>query len=211
MPAMEIRELWPAEYGRAAGLITDALIDDPGWLAVGPDRKGHRRFVSNRYHRAALAVMHRYGRPIYGAFRDGALSGVAATFAAGRYPPPAWTFFRYVPGFLAAGPGPIVRGLRTSAVQDRGHPKEEHVFVWFLAVDPAHQRTGLGRALLTRVFDEARVPVYLDTANPANVPYYASVGFEEIGRAALPRGATMWFMLRAHPAEAGARDPTRRP
>jgi hypothetical protein len=39
-------------------------------------------------------------------------------------------------------------------------------------------------------------PVYLDTANPANVPYYASNGYEEIGKAAAPRGATMWFMRR---------------
>jgi len=193
---MEIREIEPARYGPAARLITDALLDDPGWRAVGPDRRGHRRFVCNRYHRAALGVIHRYGRPIYGAFRGGALSGVAATFAAGRYPPPSWTFFRYVPGFLAAGPGPIVRGLRTSAIQDRGHPKEEHVFLWFLAVDPGRQRSGVGRALLARVFEEAEAPVYLDTANPANVPYYASFGFEEIGQAALPRGATMWFMTR---------------
>jgi GNAT superfamily N-acetyltransferase len=193
---VEIREVPEDDYGRAARLVTDALHHDPGWLAVGPAHPAHRRFVANRYHRAALVVIHRHGRPIYGAYRDGALAGVAATFAAGRYPPPAYTFVRYVPGFLAAGPGPIVRGLRTSAIQERGHPEEEHVFVWFLAVDPAHQRGGLGRALLARVFEEATAPVYLDTANPANVPYYASVGFEEIGRAALPRGATMWFMRR---------------
>ena len=143
--------------------------------------------------------MHRWGRPIYGAFapEDGnALAGVAATFGAGRYPPPAWTFLKYVPGFLLAGPAPIVRGLRTSAAQDQGHPKDEHVFLWFLAVDPPHQRTGIGRALLARVFEEAEAPVYLDTANPANVPYYASLGFEEIGSTPLPRGATMWFMRR---------------
>ena len=55
----------------------------------------------------------------------------------------------------------------------------------------------LRRALLERVFEDAQAPVYLDTANPANVPYYAGFGFEELGRAALPRGATMWFMRRA--------------
>lgn len=194
----EIREIAPAEYGDAARVITDALLHDPGWLAVGPARMGHRRFVAYRYHRAALGVIHRYGRPIYGAVLEGRVVGVAATFAAGRYPPPAWTFIRYVPSFLAAGPGPIVRGLRTSAVQDRGHPPDEHVFLWFLGVDPDHQRAGVGRALLNRVFEEAGAPVYLDTANPANVPYYASFGFEEIGRARLPRDATMWFMLRGH-------------
>jgi ribosomal protein S18 acetylase RimI-like enzyme len=89
-----------------------------------------------------------------------------------------------------------MRGLKTSSIQDRGHPHHEHVFLWFLAVDPAHQRSGVGRALLQRVFEDAEAPVFLDTANPANVPYYASFGFEEIGRAALPRGATMWFMRR---------------
>jgi GNAT superfamily N-acetyltransferase len=199
-----IRQLEPALYPEAARIITDALLHDPGWLAVGPDHTGHRRFVALRYHRAALTVVHRYGRPVYGAFRSGVLNGVAATFAAGRYPPPAHTFVRYVPAFIAAGPGPIVRGLKAAAVQDRGHPKDAHVFLWFLAVDPQHQRAGVGRALLARVIEEAGPPVYLDTSNPANVPYYASVGFEEIGRKPLPRGAIMYYLVRAHPAEPGA-------
>jgi GNAT superfamily N-acetyltransferase len=191
-----IRPLEPADQEHAARIVTDALLHDPGWLAVGPDREAHRRRVALGYHRAAFVVMHRYGRPIYGAFNRGDLVGVAATFGAGRYPPPAWTFFRYVPGFLAAGPAPIVRGLRTSAVQDHGHPKDDHVFLWFLAVEPAHQRKGVGRALLARVIEDAEAPVYLGTSNPANLPYYASFGFEEIGRARLPRGATMYFMRR---------------
>jgi GNAT superfamily N-acetyltransferase len=196
MRRVEIRPLEPTSHGAAANVVTDALLHDPGWLAVGPDHAGHRRFVARRYHRAALWVVHRYGRPIYGAFDDGRLAGVAATFAAGRYPPPSWTFFIYVPAFLAAGPGPILRGLRVSAIQDRGHPPEEHVFLWYLAVDPEHQREGVGRALLERVLEKAEASVYLDTANPANVPYYASFGFEELGSAPLPRGARMWFMRR---------------
>ncbi len=141
-------------------------------------------------------MIDRYGGPIYGAFVDKRLAGVAATFAAGLYPPPAWTLVYFIPGFLLAGPGPIVRGLRFSSVQEKGHPHDEHVYLWFLAVDPERQRGGVGRALLARVYDDATAPVYLDTANPANVPYYASNGFEEIGRADGPRGASMWFMRR---------------
>ena len=177
-------------------IYADAFLDDPGWVAVGPDRRNHRHSILRRYHRTALNVIHRYGRPIYGAFTEDGLAGAAATFAAGLYPPPAWTTAYFVPGFLLAGPGPIVRGLRFSAIQEHGHPEDEHVYLWFLAVDPAQQRGGIGRALLARVYEDAEAPVFLDTANPANVPYYASNGYEEIGRADGPRGAQMWFMRR---------------
>jgi ribosomal protein S18 acetylase RimI-like enzyme len=196
MPAVEVRPLGPAHHREAARIITDALLHDPGWLAVGPRRTGHRRFVAERYHRAALRVTARYGGPIYGAFRDDRLAGVAVTFPPGAYPPPRSAEARYALSFLAAGPGPIVRGLKTGAVQEQGHPEDEHVYLWFLAVDPAHQRGGIGRALLARVYEDANAPVYLDTSNPDNVPYYASAGFEEIGRGMLPRSTPMWFMRR---------------
>jgi GNAT superfamily N-acetyltransferase len=193
---VEVRPLDPSEYDAAGLIFADAFLDDPGWVAVGPDRRGHRHGVLRRYHRTALSVIERHGGPMYGAFHEAKLVGVAATFAAGLYPPPAWTLAYFVPGFLLAGPGPIVRGLRFSAVQEKGHPHDEHVYLWFLAVDPNHQRGGVGRSLLARVYEEAEAPVYLDTANPVNVPYYVSNGFEETGKAAGPRGATMWFMRR---------------
>jgi predicted GNAT superfamily acetyltransferase len=40
------------------------------------------------------------------------------------------------------------------------------------------------------------VPTYLDTAKRANLPYYASFGFEQVGQTQLPRGAPLWFMFR---------------
>ena len=139
---MEIRPLDKSEYDAAADIYADAFLDDPGWVAVGPDRRNHRHSILRRYHRTALNVMHRYGGPIYGAFTDDGLAGVAATFADGLYPPPPWTTAYFVPGFLLAGPGPIVRGLRFSAIQEHGHPEDEHVYLWFLAVDPSQQRGG---------------------------------------------------------------------
>jgi ribosomal protein S18 acetylase RimI-like enzyme len=213
---MHIGQLERDEFDAAARLFADAFLDDPGWVAVGPDSRKRRHANLRRYHRNALDVIERYGGPIYGAFDGGEgeaaqgdagvggagrLLGVAATFAAGLYPPPAWTVLKFVPGFVPAGPAAIVRGLRFSAVQEKGHPHDEHVYLWFLAVDPRRQRGGVGGALLARVYEDAQAadtpaPVYLDTANPANVPYYASHGYEELGRADGPRGASMWFMRR---------------
>jgi GNAT superfamily N-acetyltransferase len=195
--SLDIRELRRDELGAAARLMTGAFIEDPGWLAVGPDRRRHRRLVSHGYHRAVLAVTRRHGGPIYGAFRDRRLAGIAATFGAGRYPAPGYTFAAFVPSFVLAGPAPSIRGLRFSAVQERWHPEEEHVYLWFLAVDPAQQRGGVGRALIARVYEDADgTPVYLDTANPANVPYYASNGFALLGEEAVPRGGRLWAFQR---------------
>jgi ribosomal protein S18 acetylase RimI-like enzyme len=196
MPRVEIRPLGSDNHREAARIITEALLHDPGWLAVGPRRTGHRRFVAERFHRAALTVTDRHGGPTYGAFRSGQLAGVAVTFPPGRYPPPRHIELRYALAFLPAGPGPIVRGLKTGNVQDSGHPDDAHVYLWFLAVAPQQQRGGIGRALLARVCKDAEAPVYLDTSNPDNVPYYASAGFEKIGRGVLPRDTPMWFMRR---------------
>ena len=157
-------------------IITDALLHDPGWLAVGPDRAGHRRACARATTAPPSASCTATAGPIYGAFRDGsspASPSPSPPAATRRRPGPSSATSR---ASCSPGPAPIVRGLRASSVQDRGHPEEEHVFLWFLAVDPAHQRSGVGRALLARVFEDAEAPVYLDTANPANVPYYASLG-----------------------------------
>jgi hypothetical protein len=43
---------------------------------------------------------------------------------------------------------------------------------------------------------ELGVSTYLDTANPANLPYYGSFGFACTGERDLPRGASIWFMHR---------------
>ena len=44
--------------------------------------------------------------------------------------------------------------------------------------------------------DDAEVPAYLWTANPANLPYYGSHGFEVMSEATIPGGAPNWFMER---------------
>ncbi|MET0973304.1 MAG: GNAT family N-acetyltransferase, partial [Thermoleophilaceae bacterium] len=196
--AMQIRKLRRDELEEGARIMTAAFVDDPAWIAIGPDRRRHRRAVIHLYHRAVLRITWRYGSPIFGAYAaTGELAAIATTWPVGTYPPPQATFAAYVPAFVLAGPAPSVRGLRTSVIQEHGHPDEPHLYLGFLCVDPPRQRGGFGRALLARVYESAEgAPVYLDTANPANLPYYASNGFELIGEAALPRGARMWFLER---------------
>jgi ribosomal protein S18 acetylase RimI-like enzyme len=101
---------------------------------------------------------------------------------------------------VLAGPSVLRRSLVADNAMHRGHPGEEHFFVWMLTVSPAAQRSGVGRALLSTALERADargVPTYLDTANPDNLPYYASFGFENTGQGKLPRGAPLWYMYRS--------------
>jgi GNAT superfamily N-acetyltransferase len=183
-----------------ARVLTNAFVDDPGWRDVGPNRARHRRLALWAYHRALQRKAKRWGRPGYAAFRSGQLVGVAVTFASEAWPPPepASTLLD-VPAFALAGPPAALRGWRASAIIERAHFRDPHMFLWQLAVDPPVQRSGIGHKLMERVLadaEAAELPVYLETAEPANVPYYHGFGFVETGRETLPRGSPLWLMLR---------------
>ena len=197
---MDIRELPSERFGEASCVLADAYLDDPGWASVGPgDIRRRHRYV-RRVCRGALAVVARWGGRIWHVERDGAVAGVLTSVEPGRWPPPQLRALALqAPGPVLAGPAVLWRSLAADALMHRQHPHEPHFFVWMLAVSPRHQRTGVGRALLTTALERAEAlgaSAYLETSNPDNLPYYASFGFRETGRAELPRGAPIWFMMR---------------
>jgi ribosomal protein S18 acetylase RimI-like enzyme len=180
-------------------MLADAFLDDPAWMAIGPAREHARLRLLRAYYRVVLRETAAYGGPAWCALRDGAVIGVAVTFADGlAYPPPRALIAEGVP-FVTAGPGPAIRGARVDAIFKRLHLHEPHLYLWQLAAHPTAQRQGVGRALMSRVLEEAErreAPAYLETTKPENVPYYAGFGFRVVDEAELPRGAHVWFMLR---------------
>lgn len=180
--------------------MADAFMDDPGWRAVGPDGDKRLHAYIRRVCRGALRVCANSGGPVWHVEADGRVAAVLAGVEPGGWPPPQLRSLGHqAAGPVLAGPRVLVRSLAADGVLHSGHPAEPHLFVFMLAVDPVHQRRGMGRALLSAAVERAEelgVPAYLDTAKPANVPYYASFGFEEMGLGELPRGAHIWFMQR---------------
>ena len=195
----EARELSRENDPAAADALAASFIDDPGWCAVGPRNRRRRLTMLQRFFRAHLRVARRWGGPIYAAYDGDGPLGALIGFEEGLYPPPPQSLALEAPGMIAAGPGTVIRSLRGQAALEAGHPEEPHATVSMLGVDPGSQRSGAGRALLGRFLgeaDEREVLVYLDTANPDNLPYYRSFGFELTGERGLPRGATIWYLLR---------------
>jgi GNAT superfamily N-acetyltransferase len=183
----------------AARVYADAFVDDPGWRSVGPDGRRRRWRYVRRICGAEVRVARRLGGTVLATFDDGAPSGVLVFYPPeGR--PASWRMtVAQAPGAALAGPVVVARSLVADGVLGGGHPDEPHLYVSLLAVSPALQRGGRGRALLGDVLrwaDELGVPAYLDTANPDNLPYYRSFGFALTGEARLPRGAPLWYLLR---------------
>lgn len=198
---VDVTALPPERDDEASVVMADAFMDDPGWKAVGPDAAGRRHHYIRRVCRGSLNVVRRWGGPIWQVERDGRVAGVLSSLDPGQWPPPQLRSIAYQAlGPALAGPLVLWRSLSADGAMHEGHPHDDHFFVWMLTVSPAAQRSGVGRALLSTALERADakgVPTYLDTANPANLPYYGSFGFEPTGETALPRGARLWFMYRS--------------
>jgi GNAT superfamily N-acetyltransferase len=197
---VDVTELPRERFDEASVVMADAFMDDPGWQAVGPDHPTRLHDYIRRVCGGVLRVSARRGGRIWRVERDGRTVGVLASLDPGQWPPPQLpSLAAQAAGPMLAGPAVLARSLKADSAMHRGHPGEPHLFVWMLAVAPPAQRTGVGRALLSTALaraEELGVPTYLDTAKPANLPYYRSFGFEQVGQTTLPRDAPLWFMLR---------------
>ncbi|QXV56066.1 GNAT family N-acetyltransferase [Amycolatopsis sp. TNS106] len=103
---------------------------------------------------------------------------------------------------------PALAGDRTAAAisaEQALAPHRPAGPVWFLAtveVHPALQGKGLGRAIVEpglMAADAAGVPAFLETSEPANVPFYRKLGFEVTAEVELPDGGPRTWAFRREP------------
>jgi ribosomal protein S18 acetylase RimI-like enzyme len=81
------------------------------------------------------------------------------------------------------------------------HPHEPHWYLPLIGVDPIQQRKGYGSMLLEhalKVCDEDKMPAYLESSNPENIPLYQRHGFEVLGTIQAGTSPPVTPMLR-HP------------
>jgi ribosomal protein S18 acetylase RimI-like enzyme len=76
------------------------------------------------------------------------------------------------------------RMMHIAKISERFHLQTapgKHLYLQFLGVEPARQGQGLGSALIRAMLQRAdaeRIPCYLDTFQPRNVPLYQKHGFK---------------------------------
>lgn len=177
---MAVIPLPRSAHRAAAAMITRAFAHDPLSCYVFPDGASRAR-VMEWVHLRWLRVV----EPLGGTFTTEDGHGVAVWWPpGGREDITLWRIVRA--GLLWT---PLRAGFRyTRRMKQAYADHEEHARAfrsahWYLdvlAVEPACQGKGAGAALIrhvTRQADRDRLPCYVATHNPRNVPYYERFGF----------------------------------
>lgn len=87
------------------------------------------------------------------------------------------------------------------------HPQQPHWYLAILGVEPIQQRKGYGSELMQPILNRCdrghqrcaygdRLPAYLESSNPANIPFYERHGFEVLGTIQVGTSPPIFPMVR---------------
>jgi ribosomal protein S18 acetylase RimI-like enzyme len=179
----ETRRTNDSELGRITALLGRAFQHDPLWhWALGRDATDERRARLTRFFDVVTRKVHARQELVF----------TVGDFAAAAVwmPPGTWRFTlgdeaRVAPGVVAAfGAMGTVRLLKLLVGVERVHLREPHYYLFAIGTDPEQQGRGAGSALLAPMLarcDDEKMPAYLESSNPANLPFYRRHGFEATG------------------------------
>ena len=195
--------IFPEQYEQTAVALGRAFINDPPLHAILPDvtEPAARAARLADLFRSVLSIQRRMGEPVFGILDGGKVVAAAIVAGAGQTSMAAYLAFGLpkVPRMLSAfGWGALRRSIQLMEVLERNHPREPHLYLNFLGVDPDYQRKHCGQSLLEHLRALAAIRtdvtgVYLETATEANVAYYSAKGYEVLGEI-YPLGVRMWRM-----------------
>ncbi|MBC8186108.1 GNAT family N-acetyltransferase [candidate division KSB1 bacterium] len=198
---MEIIKLEPHQIRKASDVLAASFFDYPMFTFYFPD-PARRTCNLPWYFRNILNCALRYGE----VYTTSEISGVIFTLPPSHTKLSLWGYIRN--GFLLT---PLKLGLRNykrsmECENFVGYTHEQlmkdrlHYYLWGLAVDPVQKAKGVGAALMQPVLTKAdvkKLPVYLETHDENNVPYYQKYGFELIHTVSIPKyDLPIWCMLR---------------
>ncbi|MGH7813210.1 MAG: GNAT family N-acetyltransferase [Candidatus Binataceae bacterium] len=196
--------LYPEQHEQAAVALGRAFINEPSLRPVirpVTDPVARAKLTAELF-RAMLSVERRHGQPVFGIVDGGRVVGAAVTEGTMKISVANMiiTGLGQTGRMLrAAGWGGMMRGVSILDVLAKLHPKEPHLYLQTLGVDPDFQRKHYGSALLERLRLEASLRpeisgVYLETTTEDNVAFYSAHGYEILGECH-PQGVRVWRMF----------------
>jgi RimJ/RimL family protein N-acetyltransferase len=109
----------------------------------------------------------------------------------GEWRAPTSEIVRQGPRLLRAYGRRTPRALGLLSVVEKHHPAEPHWYLEAIGTVPEARGQGIGPTVLTPVLDRCdaeRLPAYLESSNPQNIPFYERHGFVKLPLFDLPAG-----------------------
>jgi GNAT superfamily N-acetyltransferase len=176
----EARHATRADVPALAQALARAFRTDPVWRWMVPSDErwqAHATRVFDAELRNRLKAGHTY--------TTDDLAGAAVWAPPGFWRGPLTDLLRAVPATAALIGPKVVRGLGLLHAMDKAHPRNEHWYLAVLGTDPDQQGRGVGASVLAPVLDRCDrdgAGAYLESSNPANVPFYERHGFRVTGQ-----------------------------
>ncbi|WP_051325715.1 GNAT family N-acetyltransferase [Glycomyces tenuis] len=175
-------------------------LDVAEWL-VPDDPAERHRIMAGQFEMLIGPALDGHGHVDAGVDLDGGLVGVAVWLDFTRADFPSPPFYDERLAELCGEHLPRFQALDEAFGRHHPDPSAEpHLHLAFCAVDPAHQRKGLGALLLQQGLarlDKSGAAAYLEAANKPLTDWYGRHGFEGRGELVLPEGPSMYPMWRA--------------
>jgi ribosomal protein S18 acetylase RimI-like enzyme len=192
---VDIHRAAPAELSTLATTLADAFADDPVWSWMIPPRRRQGRL------RLLFAAVLRHALTHGTVDTTGTGDAVALWSPPGEWRLPTVAQLRAAPAILLAAGPRLPRLLGRLADIEAAHATQprQHWYLEFIGVRTAAQGRGLGSGLLRDAlarFDREGVPVYLESSNPRNLPFYHRHGFQVTGELTVRAGPAQWTLWR---------------
>lgn len=177
MPLPAVKNVTPDEKDRALDIFTLAFVNDPMLRWIFADGGTYLKHLGA----AQFALGGR-------ALAHGTAHVLDDYSAASFWLPPGIGIDEEAMGAFLASAVPAERRTDLAGVAEQMgtyHPHEPHWYLAALGVDVSRQGKGLGALLMKHALqrvDAERLPAYLESSNPRNIPFYERHGFEVVGR-----------------------------
>jgi GNAT superfamily N-acetyltransferase len=190
LDGVRVDRLTSARAHEAGLLLAASHAHYPGFARLFPDPDVRQRILRT-FMPAAARDSARYGHALIAHDNDGVL-GVALWMPPGTFPLTGLRKMRMTPALTRAAL--VARRsmrpfARVGAALEAAHPSGASWYLQAMGIHPRAQRRGVGTRLMEpglTLADEAGLPCYLQTSDPANVGYYQRFGFEVVQPAIEP-------------------------
>jgi len=146
------------------------------------------------------------GWPLIGTLSNTQLTGVACISVPENKDWPTSLVKKYEKLMSFIGTESVSRLERFSNLSNHYTLRQPHYYLSAIGIHPNFQGRGFGRVLLDTVHEmselhPASTGVYLETANPVNVPFYEHFGYHLVSKDKLDDIVDLWYMFRPNDAQ----------